>query len=93
VPPRPLPAAVSDAVGQPVGVGERYRITAPPHAVAVDGAEPARVTAWAGPWPLEQRWWEPGADSCSRLQVITDDGAALLLSCRNTRWTVVGVYD
>jgi protein ImuB len=46
-----------------------------------------------GPWPLEQRWWEPGADSCSRLQVITDDGAALLLSCRNARWTVVGVYD
>nr|MBA2308756.1 DNA polymerase Y family protein [Pseudonocardiales bacterium] len=48
---------------------------------------------WAGPWPLEQRWWDTAAAPCSRLQVITDDGAALLLSCRNTRWTVVGIYD
>jgi protein ImuB len=93
VPPRPLPAQVSDAAGEPVGVGDRYQITAPPHQVAVDGGEPARVSAWAGPWPLEQRWWEPDAGPCSRLQVITDDGAALLLSCHNARWTVVGVYE
>ena len=93
VPPRPLPAQVSDAAAEPVRVGGRYRISAPPHLVAVDGGAPAQVQAWAGPWPLEQRWWDTAAAPCSRLQVITDDGAALLLSCRNTRWTVVGIYD
>lgn len=42
---------------------------------------------------LEQRWWDGGFDASSRLQVITDDGIALLLSCQNSRWTVVGVHD
>lgn len=93
VPPRPLPAQLDDAAGQPVDVGDRYQITAPPHRVAVDGGEPAQVLAWAGPWPLEQRWWDAAADPCSRLQVITADGTALLLTCRNTGWTVVGIYD
>ncbi|MBW0120753.1 DNA polymerase Y family protein [Pseudonocardia sp. KRD-176] len=92
VPAPPLPAAPVDAAGTPVGLAEPDRLTAAPHRVAVDGGPAREVLGWAGPWPLEQRWWT-GAEPVSRMQVALDDGTALLLAHRGGRWSVVGVYD
>ena len=52
------------------------------------------ITGWAGPWPLDERWW--AADEASprmRFQVSLADGRALLLTLTDSLWRVTGVYD
>jgi protein ImuB len=93
VPPEPLAADLVDGGGAPVGVGDPDLLTATPHRVSVDGGPFREVLGWAGPWPLRPRWWVPGADEGTRLQVALDDGSALLLLARGGRWWVTGVYD
>jgi protein ImuB len=98
--PTPPLVMVLDAAGKAVGVTGRAVLTAPPHRVAVDGHPPRIVLGWAGPWPVEERWWEPdGGRRRARLQVALDGPAAgsaspaLLLACENGRWRIEGVYD
>ncbi|MHA6785266.1 Y-family DNA polymerase [Pseudonocardia saturnea] len=93
VPQEPLAADLLDGRGAPVGLTAPDLLTAPPHRVSVDGGPFREVLGWAGPWPLRQRWWVPGAGEGTRLQVALDDGAALLLLARGGRWWVTGVYD
>ncbi|SHG51427.1 Y-family DNA polymerase [Streptoalloteichus hindustanus] len=57
VPERPTPAEVLDGAGRPVGVSGRHVISAAPESVRVEGEPPRRVLAWAGPWPVHERWW------------------------------------
>ena len=68
-------------------------LTALPCTLAVDDGPPEEVCGWAGPWPLTQRWWVPGAVAGSRLQVLRADGVAFLLFGCAGRWEVVGAYD
>jgi protein ImuB len=89
---RPQAHVLNDAGGH-IGVSARAVLTAPPHLVAVDGQPPKAVLGWAGPWPVEERWWDAdGGRRLARLQVAVE-GAALLLACENGRWLVEGVYD
>jgi protein ImuB len=88
---------VLDAEGNPLRLGDRYPTGAAPHTVAVDGGTPRPVLAWAGPWPLDTRWWDPAAGCrAARFQVLVQqDGlaSALLLEHRDARWHVTAVYD
>ena len=93
VPPEPLPADLRDVTGQPVQLAAPDLLTAPPCTLAVDDGPPEEVRGWAGPWPLTQRWWVPGAVAGSRLQVLRADGVAFLLFGCAGRWEVVGAYD
>ena len=95
VPERPLPALVFDADGTPLRLDDRYpTIRSAPHSVAVDGGPPREVLAWAGPWPLDTRWWDPAAGSRgARFQMLIEDGTALLLEHRDSRWRVTAIYD
>ncbi|MGH3868763.1 MAG: DNA polymerase Y family protein [Pseudonocardiaceae bacterium] len=99
VPTRPLPAEVLDDAGAVVGVSGRGMLTSVPHRIAVDGHPPRRVLAWAGPWPVEERWWEPGGGRrCARLQAVLDaqpaeEPLAMLLACEAGRWRVEGRYE
>jgi protein ImuB len=89
VPPLPLPVEVYDAGGAPVGVTARLELTAPPARLGDD-----EITAWAGPWPVEERWWAPEETSRRvRFQVLLADGRAYLLVLEAGGWTVRGVYD
>jgi protein ImuB len=89
VPSPPLPVEVVAADGEPVGVSGRGLVSAPP--ARVDGTE---VVAWAGPWPLEERWWDgPHARRQARFQVVLADGGAQLLVVDGGRWWCVGTYD
>jgi protein ImuB len=66
-----VPAEVLDATGRPVSVTDRYVLDAPPARVAVAGARALPVLGWAGPWPVDQRWWDPAVGwQGSRLQVV-----------------------
>ncbi len=93
VPPEPLPAELLDAEGRPVWLTEPERLSAPPHLLAVDGAGPREVESWAGPWPMRSRWWSPDGVTGSRLQLLGPEGAAFLLTSRDGRWWVIGIYD
>jgi protein ImuB len=93
VPPQPLPAALTAADGSPVLLPAPDLLSAPPRQLAVDGGPARRVLGWAGPWPVQQRWWAPGSAASSRLQVAVHDGEALLLLAREGRWWVIGEYD
>ncbi|MGH4018944.1 MAG: DNA polymerase Y family protein, partial [Pseudonocardiaceae bacterium] len=77
-------------------------LTGAPHRVAVDGRPPRRVLSWAGPWPVTERWWEPGGGRrCARLQAVLDaepggepgEPLAVLLARTGGRWQVEGVYE
>src|SRR6185437_1833653 len=73
IPAHPLPAEVLDDAGFAVGVSGRGRLTGIPYRIAVGGNPPRRVLTWAGPWPVEERWWEPGGGRrCARLQAVLD---------------------
>ena len=94
VPSAPPPAAVTDAAGAAVWVSARCVVSAPPARLAVAGGPPRRVTAWTGPWPVAERWWDTGqARRLARFQVVTDDGLAYLLVLEGGRWRVEAVYD
>jgi protein ImuB len=98
VPTRPLPAEVFDDTGRVVGVSGRGKLTGVPYRIAVDGNPPRRVLTWAGPWPVEERWWEPGGGRrCARLQAVLDaepaGPLAVLLGCETGRWKVEGIYE
>jgi protein ImuB len=92
--PEPRPAAVLDERGATVTVTGRGLLGASPAALSVDGGAPVRISAWAGPWLVEERWWDPGRGRrAARLQVCTDDGTARLLSLESGRWWIDAVYD
>jgi len=58
----------------------------------VDGAA-ARLVAWAGPWPMVERWWTETPRRRVHLQVELADGRALLLACTADAWTCEAIYD
>jgi protein ImuB len=49
--------------------------------------------AWAGPWPVEQRWWEPDRRRrLARFQVVLDDGTAQQLAVEHRQWWLLASY-
>ncbi|MCU0261649.1 MAG: hypothetical protein MUE78_11570, partial [Ilumatobacteraceae bacterium] len=84
---------VLDPSGRPVRVTGRGEVTGPPDRLVLDGRT-CRVMGWAGPWPLDQRWWDPRRHRrLARFQLVTDDGAARLVAVEQQRWSVLAVYD
>jgi protein ImuB len=89
----PLPAEVTDETGHPVSVGSRGTASARPARLKVGNGVPAVIGAWAGPWPVEERWWDAGGRRRARFQVCTTDGGAYLLAREGRRWWVEATYD
>ena len=90
----PRPARITDDSGAPVTVSGRGLVSAPPARMSADGAPWLAVTAWAGPWPVAERWWDPRtARRRARFQLVTEDGAAWLAAAQNGRWLIEARYD
>ncbi|MDP8976438.1 MAG: DNA polymerase Y family protein [Actinomycetota bacterium] len=90
----PVAAQVLDASGVTVGVSGRGVVTAPPARVSVAGGAWDEVVAWAGPWPVDERWWDaPAHRRRARFQVVTADGSAWLLGLEAGRWWADAAYD
>jgi protein ImuB len=86
-------AVVTDEAGRPVTVSGRCAVSAPPRRLAIHDEPKRAITAWAGPWPLAERWWDPAAASRrARFQLVTDDGRAWLAAVRDGRWQVEAGY-
>jgi protein ImuB len=94
VPPQSPPAVVLDDTGTPVGVSARLELTGDPAALIVERGRPIPISGWAGPWPIDERWWAAGEGRRrARFQVRLEDGRALLLSLESGHWAVEAIYD
>jgi protein ImuB len=93
------PVELLDSQGSPVRVTRRGMFsTDPARLVAADRDDSLRW--WSGPWPVDERWWDPQlgqAGRTARTQVLVEghDGAvqALLLCYRQRRWYLEGSYE
>lgn len=87
----PTPVQLLDVDGAPVQPTGRGDVATPAVLVHPSGRSP--VLAWAGPWPVDERWWDPGtARAGVRAQLLVGE-VALLVRCTAGEWTVEGVYD
>jgi protein ImuB len=92
--PQVLPALVSDATGQPVGVSARLELSGEPAVLRIGNGGPLEIVGWAGPWPVDERWWAPAESRRrARFQFTVGDGRALLMSLAGGHWTVEAIYD
>lgn len=98
----PLPAELLDAAGERVVVDGRGALSGVPRRfrAGVDsGADSGgdrwhRVDSWAGPWTVDERWWDPvAARRVARCQVVADDGSAWLLTVESGTWWIEARYD
>ena len=79
--------------GRPVGVSGRGELTDPPEEVCFAGRCRA-ITNWAGPWLVDERWWEPGRHRrVARLQGVLEDDSAHILILEGGRWFIEATYD
>jgi protein ImuB len=54
---------------------------------------PQPVEAWAGPWPIVERWWSEDSQRQAYLQVAMPHGPALLVAFSNGAWALEAIYD
>jgi protein ImuB len=99
--PSPRPALVLAADGRQVSVSARGILSGAPAAFRLEpGPQVADsnklhpVTAWAGPWPVEERWWDEEAENrLARFQLVSAEGRAWLFAVRNNHWWIEASYD
>jgi protein ImuB len=90
----PVPAVVVDSRGNPVDVDPRGLLSADPAFFSAgpdDGRRP--VHSWAGPWPINERWWDPKGRVLNRFQLVDQSGSAWLLLLEDHAWWVEAGYD
>jgi protein ImuB len=92
--PRPLPAQVAGSDGHPVAVSGRGVVSVAPARCRVDGGPWLAVRAWAGPWPVDERWWDPARRRRrARFQLLLADGSAHLAVLEAGTWQISATYD
>lgn len=103
----PHPAEVLDSAGQAVEVSGRGAVSAPPAGFRLLNGDEEQgwrrgrirdITAWAGPWPIDERWWEPdGHRRLARFQVVTEDRdegqRGYLVIAEHRRWWIAALYN
>ena len=65
----PEPLAVTDCEGAPVSVSGRGEASAPPQQLTDSKGRSRAVVDWAGPWPLDERWWHPRSRGASPVPI------------------------
>jgi protein ImuB len=90
----PRPAQVLDEAGRPVRVTDRGAVPFPPARFRF-GGDLLAVQSWAGPWPVDERWWSADAQAAVRCQLVDVSGRAYLVSCAlpDGGWRVEAIYD
>lgn len=90
----PRPLRVEDVHGRTVTVDDRGLVSAAPAVIVSQAGTRRELTAWAGPWPLEERWWDPAsARAAHRVQAVDASGCAWLLVLDGDGWWAEGRYD
>jgi protein ImuB len=79
--------------GEAVTVDDRGTVSAAPTRFSANGASMRPLVAWAGPWPIDERWWSADAVSAWRFQAVDDTGCAWLLALDAAGWWAEARYD
>ena len=91
---QPEPVEITDRDCAPVSVSGRGEASTPPQQFTDSTGRSQAVAAWAGPWPLDERWWRPSARRRqARFQLVLDDGSAHLCVLESGRWWREATYD
>lgn len=88
----PLVGEVRDHLGRPVEVSGRGVASAAPASFSVGGRLWQEVVSWAGPWPMEERWWDIDRRRRALFQICVSSGEAYLISKESGRWWVEATY-
>jgi len=86
--------SVVDDRGAELEVSASGLPSAPPQRLSIGGGPWQPVTAWAGPWPVDERWWSRRKRRRrARMQLVTAGGMAYLVVREDAGWWVEGAYD
>ncbi|MGO4782311.1 DNA polymerase Y family protein [Cryobacterium sp. W22_MBD10_FK3] len=96
---RPVTLVAAD--GRAVAVDDRGGLDGEPQRFSPerlsDGAtrnDLRRVQAWAGPWPVFERWWDTDAvRTVQRMQIVDENDQAWLLVLDDDGWRAEARYD
>lgn len=101
----PVPVAVHGLQG-PIGITRRGELTGSPTHIRLPDENWLPITAWAGPWLVDEKWWEPDeAKRVARFQLLTGPGqthrgesqpttsAAYLCCVQQNSWWIEATYD
>jgi hypothetical protein len=89
-----VPASVVDAAGTELEVSASGLASAAPQRLSLGGGPWQQVAAWAGPWPVDERWWSRSERRRrARMQLVTASGMAYLVVREDAGWWVEGAYD
>jgi protein ImuB len=92
--PEPVAADLLDGDGRPVSVTGRGLLESTPATLTTPGGRSVGVSAWAGPWPAEERWWDQQSSRRrARFQICAADGTAHVVVLEAGRWWVEATYD
>lgn len=96
----PQPAELLSADGQSVRLTDRGALTSTPARLRTADHGPDHrsrellIDAWAGPWPIDELWWDPrSARHVARCQIVAVDGTAWLVVTEGDQWWVEASYD
>ena len=96
----PVQAQINDQHGKLLSVSARHELSASP-VVVIIGTTSYKVISWAGPWPVEERWWDTARGRrLVRLQLVcekitvedTPQISAMLAILEHSEWTVAAIY-
>jgi len=103
--PKPLPATVfqppqpvllHDQWGHPLSLDVDGSALGGLPTQMLSGSNTRQVVAWAGPWPVLERWWDSAHSRCRyRLQLLDQQGVGWLVSQDQTggHWQIEARYD
>ena len=94
VAPAPEPVEVLGPGGEVVTVSGRGMLGVSPAWFAGPNRARVAVVDHAGPWPVEDRWWDPQRRRRrARLQLLLADGTACLVVREHGAWWLMAIYD
>ena len=103
--PDPAPSLVFDPMvpveifglhGVAVCVGGNGEFNTDPEVILARGVfdKPKKISRVLGPWPMTEKWWDPNRNRrLARVQVISEDGVAMIAVLEHSKWYLEAVYD
>lgn len=84
---------LADEQHRSIEVNGRGELSGAPTFIRSLGNTWRRVDSWAGPWLLDERWWDAErARRRARFQVVDEHGEAMLVYLERGSWWLAGVY-
>jgi len=99
--PAPSPAALFSEVAiefvddqhRSIAVNGRGEVSGVPTYMRTPGKRWSRIESWAGPWLLDERWWDAERSRRrARFQIVDEHGEAMLVYLEKGCWWLAGVY-